>query len=348
MQRLPIAIWGATGYVGTELVHLLEEHPGARICALANSRDLEQATADPTRSWQDFPGLSEPLKRSQDAAVLFLATPAEVSLRLLSTLTPSAKQRVIDLSGAFRLRDAKQYAHVYGFMHTAPELLLGAVYGLPELFPAAMQGAHLVANPGCYATCAALAAAPLIRRSLIEPELIIDAASGSSGAGKQSAVEMSFSEVFGDYRAYKVLRHQHTPEIAQTLAALAHAPVRVTFTPHLLPVARGILVTLYGKLSSGVGAGDVFSAFAEHYAQAPFVEIVDSPEQVTLTRVVNSNRCSVGIAICEEGLDAGRVVVVAAIDNLQKGAAGQAVQNFNLMTGWPETTGLRGFKKGVR
>jgi len=243
--------------------------------------------------------------------------------------------RVVDLSGAFRLRDAALYPKFYGFQHPRPDLLAEAFYGLPELHPAP-RGTRLVANPGCYPTAAALPLVPLIEAGLLAPDpLIVDAASGVTGAGRKATEDYSFTEIDGDFRAYKVLRHQHQPEIAQTLGR------PLTFTPHLLPVKRGILATCYARLAAGKDPQSLRAALLHKYAEAPFVEVLDAPDQVSLKGVNGTNQCQ--IAVASEG---GVVVAIAAIDNLVKGAAGQAVQNLNLISGWPQTAGLealRGF-----
>src|SRR5712664_2594027 len=266
--------------------------------------------------------------------VAFLATPAEVSLELVPRLLESGV-KAIDLSGAFRLRDAALYPKHYGFEHARPDLLSEAFYGLPEL-ARAPRGAPLVANPGCYPTAAALALAPLIEARLLAPDpLIVDAASGVTGAGRKASEDFSFAEVDGDFRAYRVLRHQHQPEIAQALAR------PLTFTPHLLPAKRGILATCYARLAPGRKTSELQAALLHKYADAPFVEVLEMPDQVTLKGVTGTNRCQVAVAA-----DGEVVVAISAIDNLIKGAAGQAVQNLNLIMGWAETAGLdtlRGF-----
>src|SRR5207237_899805 len=271
---------------------------------------------------------------ARECAAVFFATPAEASLQLAPALLDAAV-RVIDLSGAFRLRDAAFYPKFYGFAHPRQDLLRAAFYGLPEL-NRTPKGAALVANPGCYPTVAALALAPLIEANLLDAtHLIVDAASGVTGAGRKAAEDYSFAEIDGDFRAYKVLRHQHQPEIAQTLGR------SLTFTPHLLPTRRGILATCYARLAAGRTASDLAAAYAHKYAGAPFVEVLESPDAVSLKAVTGTNKCQVAVAT-----EGAVVVAISAIDNLVKAAVGQAVQNLNLMMGWPETAGLdalRGF-----
>src|SRR2546421_5448055 len=340
MQIVPVGIIGASGYSGLELSRILAlHHPHVEIKLLGSDKWAGESAARRA----GLPGAAGKLKYApqdrsaelaRECAVVFLATPAEASLQLAPALLDAAV-RVIDLSGAFRLRDAAFYPKFYGFAHPRPDLLAEAFYGLPEL-NRTPKGAALVANPGCYPTAAALALAPLIEANLLDAtHLIVDAASGVTGAGRKAAEDYSFAEIDGDFRAYKVLRHQHQPEIAQTLAR------PLTFTAHLLPVKRGILATCYARLAPGRKAGELHAALLHKYADAPFVEVLEMPDQVTLKGVTGTNRCQVAVAAEGEV-----VVVISAIDNLIKGAAGQAVQNLNLIMGWAETAGLdtlRGF-----
>src|SRR5712671_5024425 len=339
MQTTPVGIVGASGYSGLELSRILALHPRVEIKLLGS----DKWAGDTAARRAGLPGAAGKLRYapqdkcaelSRECAVAFLATPAEASLELVPRLLESGV-KAIDLSGAFRLRDASLYPKHYGFQHARPDLLSEAFYGLPEL-ARAPRGARLVANPGCYPTAAALALAPLIDARLLAPDpLIVDAASGVTGAGRKSAEDFSFAEVDGDFRAYKVLKHQHQPEIAQALTR------PLTFTAHLLPVKRGILATCYARLPPGRSAGELKEALLHKYAEAPFVEVLDTPDQVGLKGVIGTNGCRVAVAA-----DGETAVVISAIDNLVKGAAGQAVQNLNLIHGWPETTGLdalRGF-----
>jgi N-acetyl-gamma-glutamyl-phosphate reductase len=273
--------------------------------------------------------------------LVFLCTPAEASIELASKVL-AAGARVVDLSGAFRLA-AADYPGWYGFTHPNPELLAQAVYSMPEVTDnaEAVRGARLVSNPGCYPTAATMAVLPLLRAGLVDPAtLIVDAKSGTTGAGRKANEEMSFSEVADDFRAYRVLRHQHAPEIERALGLGGAPAARVTFTAHLLPVRRGILATAYARLRSGVAGGDLAAAVAGALAGfaegKPFVRVA-GPEEVTLKSTVGTNRVVLG-AKADAGL--GVVVAFAAIDNLVKGAAGQALQNANLMFGLPETTAL--------
>lgn len=332
MQRAPIGVVGASGYSGLEASRILARHPHAELEMLAS----DSWSGETAARRAGLPGAAGKLKYApqdqiaglaRECAAVLLATPAEGSLQLAPLLL-ALGVRVIDLSGAFRLKDAGAYPRHYGFQHTRADLLPEAIYGLPELggVPA---GTRFVANPGCYPTAATLALKPLVEAGVVEGPLIVDAASGVTGAGRKASEDLSFVEVDEDFRAYKVLRHQHQPEIAQVLGQ------PLTFTAHLLPVKRGILATCYGRLVAGHTAAGVQEALLHKYADQPFVEVLASPDQVSLKGVVGTNRCQLAAAV-----DGETVVVISAIDNLVKGAAGQAVQNLNLMMGWPQTAGL--------
>ncbi len=265
-----------------------------------------------------------------------LCTSADVSMKLVPAFAERGKQ-VIDLSGAFRL-EAGAYPRWYGFEHTAPGWLERAHYGLPELFGAPRRDA-IVSNPGCYPTATLLALAPLVREGLIEPTgIIVDAKSGVTGAGKQSGEAFSFAEYADDSHAYKLLTHQHSPEITRALSRLSPG-VQLTFTAHYLPIKRGLLATCYGRPRPGVTAARVAQCLADTYGRSGFVRAM-APDQVMLKRVVGTNACHVGATANDDV-----VIAIGAIDNLLKGAAGQALQNLNLMNGWDETTGLDGLQR---
>jgi N-acetyl-gamma-glutamyl-phosphate reductase len=279
-----------------------------------------------------FVANAEGPKEARSVDAVLLATSAEVSLKLAGDLLAEEKI-VLDLSGAFRLDQVSDYPRWYRFEHDEAELLSIAHYGLPELF-GRPRGA-LIANPGCYPTAAILPLAPLLMSGLIEREgIVIDAKSGVTGAGRQANEAYSFVEVDDDFRAYKLLTHQHTPEIAQILSRVAKERVKLTFTAHLLPIRRGILSTGYARPCPGVTKARLVECLQEAYAETPFVQVV-APEQVTLGSVVGTNFCRLGVES-----DDDVVIVVSAIDNLVKGAAGQAMQNLNLTFEFPETAGL--------
>ncbi len=287
------------------------------------------------RHQHTYLSVDEGLRQADACDLIFLATPAETSLKMV----PHFRQqgiKVIDLSGAFRLGSLADYRRFYGFDHTSPELLKEAVYGLPELSRASIQGQNFVANPGCYPTAAALAVAPLLLARLVDEEsIVVTAASGVSGAGRKATEELTFMEVDSDFKAYKVLRHQHQPEIAQTMTLLASNPVGVTFTAHLLPIKRGILSTAVMKVKENVTQAAIDEAFLKMYNREPLVQYVKTPDDVRITDVVHTPRAIVGAAT-----DGRVVVAISAIDNLLKGAASQAIQNMNLMYGFTETLGL--------
>ena len=358
-RRAAVAIIGASGYSGIEATRLLGSHPGVQLVVLSSdrwqgetveSRIGQAGTAAALR----YTDQESALAAAQGCVAAFLCTPAEVSLELAPKLV-AAGVKVVDLSGAFRLQDRHAYQAAYRHEHTAADLLEEAVYGLPELgaaVRAAIAAARLVANPGCYATAAILALVPLLEAGLLDPEaVVINAASGTSGAGRKATEEMSFTEVSDDFRAYRVLRHQHTPEIGQSCARAAGRPVALTFTPHLLPLRRGILSTVSARLAKGRDPAELQRAFVHKYAGVvpgaaakaeaePFVVLAAAPDQVSLRGVVGTNRCQLAVDCGGGPLDPGRVIAVSSLDNLIKGAAGQAVQNLNLMMGWSEALGL--------
>jgi N-acetyl-gamma-glutamyl-phosphate reductase len=332
------AIVGASGYTGLELTRLLARHPGIRLTALYSDRWAEETAG--SRLPLDGPVAAlayRPLAEGEraDAELVFLATPAEVSADLAPKLVGKGA-RVVDLSGAFRLEDPAAYPTWYGFAHPAAALLREARYGLPELAREKLRGARLVTNPGCYATAVALALAPLVKAGLgLRGGIAVTGLSGVSGAGRKASEDYSFVEVADDLRAYRLGKHQHVPEIEQTVARYAGACGPISFTPVLVPVRRGILATATVRLDGSPPTG-LEEALRRAYAAEPFVRVL-APDRVMVKDVVHTNRCHVGLAVDAR---AGVVVAVSAIDNLVKGAAGQAVQAMNAALGWPETTGL--------
>jgi N-acetyl-gamma-glutamyl-phosphate reductase len=320
-----VAIFGAAGYAGLELVKLLAVHPGVRIaCAASDARAgtaIDELTG--TRTGAMFVTTKQAL--AAEAEVALLATPAEAAAELAPPLIARGV-RVIDLSNAHRA-DGK------------------AVYGLTSLFGAEVAKATLVANPGCYATAVITALAPVVQHALVEPAIAVAAGSGVTGAGRTADEAMSLGEMYGEVRAYKVLRHQHVPEIEMALGRVAPGPAarpRVALTTHLLPVARGIFATITARLRAAIGSDGLTEALIARYRAAyagdRSVVIAATAEQVSLRRVVGTNTCAIGVA--SEGAAGGFVVITAAIDNLLKGAAGQAVENLNVMLGLERMTGL--------
>jgi N-acetyl-gamma-glutamyl-phosphate reductase len=336
-----VGIVGATGYAGEELLGLLLAHPGVRISNIwAKVKRPEKISA----IFPKFKGRLELVCAEPDlkaisgkSDVVFLALPHTVSLQLVPQLLEAGK-RVIDLSADYRLKDIRVYERHYQVKHTDKQHLSRAVYGLPELYRSKIKSAVLVANPGCYPTVSILALAPLVALGLVEPgSIIIDAKSGFSGAGRKLAEDFLFSEVNEDFKAYKVNAHQHAPEINQELSSLAGQKVEVTFVPHLLPLNRGILATIYVRKKPGQKpkAKDMISLYKKFYQKEPFVRIREENEFPRLKDVCGTNFCDIAVKEEED-----KVIIVAAIDNLLKGASGQAVQNMNIMYDFPESEGL--------
>jgi N-acetyl-gamma-glutamyl-phosphate reductase len=339
MHRHTAAIVGASGYTGLELTRLLARHPQVRVTALHSDRWADEAAGDRLPLEGEAAALRyRPLGDAEraDGEIVFLATPAEVSAALAPRLRARGA-RVVDLSGAFRLADAEASPAWYGFAHPAPALLAEARYGLPELARASLAGARLVTNPGCYATSIALAVAPLVRAGLARPDgIAVTGMSGVSGAGRKASEDYSFVEVEGDLRAYRLARHQHVPEIEQTVARFAGACGPIAFTPVLAAIRRGILSSVVLRLAGPATPSDVAAALRGSYAGEPFVRVL-APDRVAVKDVVHTNRAHLGVALDAR---AGVALVVCAIDNLVKGAAGQAVQAMNAALGLPETAGL--------
>jgi len=339
MHTTTAAVIGASGYSGLDLTRILSRHPRVRLTAVTSDRWAgEKVSArlplDGPLGAMAYLPLAE--SHAVDAEVAFLATPAEVSLELAPKLLARGLQ-VVDLSGAFRLLDPAAYPAWYGFPHTAVPLLAEARYGLPELNREQLRGARLVTNPGCYATAIALGLAPLLKSGLCLAEgVTVTGLSGVSGAGRKASEEFSFCEVDEDLRAYRIGKHQHVPEIEQTVARYAGRCGPISFTPVLIPMRRGILASCVLRTAPGVTGAALSEALAAAYAGETFVKALPV-DKVQVKDVARTNRCHVGV-----GFDprAGVAVAVSAIDNLVKGAAGQAVQALNAARGWPEAEGL--------
>ncbi len=340
MERLRVGVVGATGYSGAVVTRLIAAHPHLTLAFATSDRLAGESVASRmgVRLGEDLRFVSNgtAIDHADRCDSVVLATAAEVSLGLVPAFAERQKQ-VFDLSGAFRL-DTPDYPRWYGFEHTAPHWLGRAHYGLPEIFGAPPKGA-VVANPGCYPTASLLAVAPLLRAGLVEPAgIVVDAKSGVTGAGRRDTEAYSFAEVSDDLRAYKLLAHQHSPEIERALSRLARG-ASVTFTAHLLPVRRGLFATCYARPRAGATAARVAECLADTYARSPFVRALTA-DQVMLKGVVGTNACHVG-ATADERI----VVAIGAIDNLLKGAGGQALQNLNLVNGWDEATGLESLQR---
>lgn len=329
-----VAIVGATGYAGGELARLLLRHPEARlVAAVARGRQGEQLR-DVQPHLHSAPASLAVGADPGDAEVVFTALPAGEAAKLAPAWLAEGRL-IIDIGSDFRLRDPQDYVRWYGYTHPAPELLKEAVYGLTELTRSRLPGARVVANPGCYPTATLLALAPALRAGLIEDDLIVDAKSGVSGAGHNVDDAYLFGTVDESVRPYGVPKHRHSPEIAQEVRGLSGRAPRLTFTPHLIPMARGLIATCYATLREGVDAARVADAYATAYAEEPFVRITSSYPATKAT--LGSNWCLVHALVDEPNR---RLVAFAAIDNLVKGAAGSAIQNLNAMRGYPETMGL--------
>ena len=338
-SRLKVGILGASGYTGAELVRLLVRHPNAEIACLTADRHAGKPLGEvfPHLARLDLPDLVK-IEDADWGAVdaVFCGLPHGATQEVIAGLPEHLK--VCDLSADFRLRDIATYAEWYGHAHRAPALQKEAVYGLTEVYRDDIARARLVANPGCYATAAELPLMPLIAAGLVETDgIVIDAKSGVSGAGRGEKQAMLHAEVSEGIHAYGIARHRHAPEIEQELGVAAGRPVAVSFTPHLMPMNRGILATIYVRLAGGASAEDLRIALAARYDPEPFVHVLPQGRAPSTHDVRGSNHCLIGVFA--DRVD-GRAIVISAIDNLVKGASGQAVQNMNVMCGLPETAGL--------
>ena len=338
-KQIKIAIIGASGYTGAELVRLLSRHPNADICALTADRNAGKPMSDvfPHLGGLDLPDLTKKEDINWDGIdVVFCCLPHGTTQEFIAGLPQAVK--VIDLSADFRLSDVKTYAEWYGHDHLAPALQKDAVYGITELSRAAIKKARLVANPGCYPTSALLPLVPLIEAKQINTgNIIIDSKSGVTGAGRAPKEGTLFAEVTEGIHAYGIAAHRHAPEIEQGLSAAAGKNILVNFTPHLMPMNRGILSTIYVELANGASADDLHATLQKKYADEPFVRVLPNGTVPHTRHVRGSNHCLIGVVA--DRLK-GRAVIVSVIDNLVKGASGQALQNMNLVCGLDETTGL--------
>jgi N-acetyl-gamma-glutamyl-phosphate reductase len=333
-RTVKAGVVGFRGYSGAELVSILARHPQVEP-VLVEHREKDEG---PRRIGEAGPkriACSGEAVRSAAVEVVFLATPADVSMELAPVML-AAGAKVIDLSGAFRLGTKENFEHWYKESHTQPELLAEAAYGLPEFCRERIKEARLVANPGCYPTAANLAIRPLIEADVVErgAGIVCDAKSGVSGAGRKASLSNSFCEVTENFSAYSILNHRHVPEVLRT-SGLEES--ELSFTAQLLPVDRGILETIYFRAKNGASADDLMGVYARRYSLEPFVRLYRAGHVPDLRRVQRTNFCDLGVRLDSK---TGRGVVVAAIDNLVKGAAGQAVQNMNLMFDFEETAGL--------
>ena len=342
--KAKVGVLGASGYTGSELVRMLLRHPNVELTLLTAERSAGKAMRDvfPQFSPFDLPKLVALEGLDWAAAgldVAFCALPHATTQKVLKELLAKApKTKVVDLSADFRLADKAAYAKWYGHEHHAPELQTEAVYGLVEIHRDAIKTARLVANPGCYTSCAELPLIPLIRAKAIDLDnIVIDAKSGMTGAGRAAKEAMLFSEVSEGFHAYGVGHHRHMAELDQEFSAAAGREVIVSFTPHLVPMNRGILSTIYVRGTEGRTPEELHEILLKFYANEPFVHVLPFGETPQTRHVRGSNMTFIGVA---RDRIPGRAIVISALDNLVKGASSQAIQNMNVVMGYPETTGI--------
>lgn len=335
-EIIKAAIVGVSGYSGRELLRLLLDHPNAEVVYVS----AKTTTGPVSDMWPEFAGqtdlVCEPYEagKAAQADIVFLATPHTVSMRLAPDLLERGA-KVIDMSGDFRLSSPEEYARWYKAPnHDAPHLLPDAIYGLPEIYADRIKDARLIANPGCYPTVSILSVAPLAAHDI--ESVHIDAKSGVSGAGI-AHTEQLLADMKDNFKAYKVLAHQHSPEIVEQLSLLAGRPLSIAFVPHLLPIERGIFATVYVSLKTPISQPDAQKLFEDFYAEAPFVEVLSAGTDLELKSVVGTNNMQLCVTAAPEQK---LLVITAVIDNLIKGAAGEAIQNFNLIYGFDEKEGL--------
>jgi N-acetyl-gamma-glutamyl-phosphate reductase len=336
-----VGIIGATGYTGSELVRILAQHPEAEVTVITSrtseGKKLEEIFYHFT-GWNGpvFSGSESP-EAVKGCDIVFLAVPHGVAMELVPALIKNG-QRVIDLGADFRFRDYQVYQSWYKLEHCEPELTKTAVYGLPELYRKEIRNSVVIGNPGCYPTSVILGLYPVLKNGLVDPDrIIIDSKSGVSGAGRKAELGYNYPELFGNFKAYGIASHRHTPEIEQELTKIAGKEVKVSFTPHLLPVSRGILTTLHLSLTKQVATADMEALFSEVYQGEPFIKVIKEPALPELKGVTGTNCCHIAVRVDRR---TNQLIVITVIDNMVKGASGQAVQNMNLMCNLPETMGL--------
>jgi len=336
-KTIKVGIVGGTGYTGVELLRLLAQHPNCELRAITSRGDAGMPVADMfpnLRGWVDLKFVEPTVAGLNTCDVVFFATPNGVAMKEARALY-DAGVRVIDIAADFRIKDVALWEQVYKMKHACPELVAEAVYGLPEANREQIRGARIVANPGCYPTAVQLGFLPLVEAGVADTEhLIADAKSGVSGAGRKAEVHTLLAEASDNFKAYGVMGHRHHPEIAQGLALMAGKPVRLVFVPHLVPMIRGIHATLYAGVTKNA---DWQSLFEKRYVNEPFVDVLPPGSHPDTRSVRGANVCRIAVHQPHNG---DIVVVLSVIDNLVKGAAGQAVQNMNIMFGLPETTGI--------
>jgi N-acetyl-gamma-glutamyl-phosphate reductase len=339
---LKVAICGGSGYTGAELLRILAGHPKVKVVAATSERSAGKSPADLYGHLHAYSGLKlEPLDREKllkRADFFFMALPHAASQAAVDFFHKKGK-KVVDLSADFRLKDSLVYEEWYKVPHNFKKTLKSAVYGMPEIgYRAKIKKASLVANPGCYPTGAMLGLYPALKAGLVdEKSLVVDSKSGTSGAGRKANEAFAFSEVNETFRAYGVGAHRHTPEIEQEISDVVKKKVTVNFTPHLVPIDRGIISTIYAPLKKKAATKDIMAQYRKAYAREPFVCVLDEGQLPNVKHVRGSNFCHIGLKV---NARTNTLVIVTAIDNLVKGASGAAVQNMNLMMGFEETTAL--------
>jgi N-acetyl-gamma-glutamyl-phosphate reductase len=335
-----VAVVGATGYAGAELVRILSGHPEVQLTVLT-SRQYAGVRFD--RVYPAMAGRVDSVCREystglicENADLVFLALPHKLPMAFAPDILENGK-KVIDLSADFRFNDVDLYESAYQ-PHSAPDLLDSTVYGLCEIYTDQIKSANLIGNPGCYPTSVLLPLIPLLKRGLLEPAtLIADSKSGVSGAGRSPGLASHFSEVNESFKAYKVAVHRHNPEMDAVLSREARAPVSITFVPHLVPMTRGMLTTIYATPASDLTDQDIVDCYREAYQLRPFIRLCPEDRLPNTLHVRGTNYCDIGFKLDSKNK---RLIIISAIDNLVKGAAGQAVQNMNIMLGFDETAGL--------
>lgn len=341
-MKTSVGIIGVRGYAGQELLKILLGHRGVSIQYLG-SRSIQKPSplGKVLPAFRNLHFTLQPLKLKEAQRLcdlIFLALPHGTSMEVVSELLKKPTMKIVDLSADFRLRSASAFFLAYHLRHRYPKLLKESVYGLPEFYREKIQGARLVANPGCYPTGTLLGLLPLAAEGLLSPEgLIVDAKSGVTGAGRSLKEELLFSEVHEDLRAYRVNTHQHAPEMEQELSKASGRSVRILFVPHLVPMRRGIYATIYAPLTRKMSVAQLRSVYRKKYQEEPFIRLLPEGTWPDVKSVEGTNWCDVGLTMDRTGK---RAIILVAIDNLGKGAAAQAVQNMNLLCDFPETEGL--------
>lgn len=334
---------GVTGYTGMELARIAASHPALRLTAVTSRAESGQPLSNIYPFLQGFETGSviisepDPDALARECDIVFLAVPHGAAMDMAGQLRRKAL-KVVDLSADFRLHDADTYREWYGLEHKERDCLGEAVYGLPEIYAERVKSAHLVANPGCYPTASILGLYPLLKNKLVETDgIVIDAKSGTTGAGRKAGVSTLFCEVYDSFRPYGMPGHRHTPEIEQELSSIAGEPLTVSFNPHLLPINRGILVTIYTRPLKGISLEEVHALYSETYKPHRFVRVLPMGKFPELRSVRGTMFCDIGLV---QDKRTRRIIVLSSIDNLCRGASGQAIANANLMCGLPLETGL--------